>query len=154
MIEKVKIENLVKEYIGGTELFLVAVRISSTGRITILVDRKEGITIDECAKLSRFIDNNLDRNVEDYELQVSSPGMDMPFLVKEQYYKNEGKQIEVIDFSGIRLTGILKNVTEGGFELETVVKTKNHGKRKSIEKKDISFIYEEVKSAREIVLFK
>ena len=57
MIEKVKIENLVKEYIGGTELFLVAVRISSTGRITILVDRKEGITIDECAKLSRFIDN-------------------------------------------------------------------------------------------------
>ena len=154
MIEKVKIENLVKEYIGGTELFLVAVRISSTGRITILVDRKEGITIDECAKLSRFIDNNLDRNVEDYELQVSSPGMDMPFLVKEQYYKNEGKQIEVIDFSGIRLTGILKNVTEGGFELETVVKTKNHGKSKSIEKKDISFIYEEVKSAREIVLFK
>jgi ribosome maturation factor RimP len=154
MIEKVKIENLVKEYIGGTELFLVAVRISSTGRITILVDRKEGITIDECAKLSRFIDNNLDRNVEDYELQVSSPGMDMPFLVKEQYYKNEGKQIEVIDFSGIRLTGILKNVTEGGFELETVVKTKNHGKSKSIEKKDISFNYEEVKSAREIVLFK
>jgi ribosome maturation factor RimP len=154
MIEKVKIENLVKEYIGGTELFLVAVRISSTGRITILVDRKEGITIDECAKLSRFIENNLDRNVEDYELQVSSPGMDMPFLVKEQYYKNEGKQIEVIDFSGIRLTGILKNVTEGGFELETVVKTKNHGKSKSIEKKDISFNYEEVKSAREIVLFK
>ena len=80
--------------------------------------------------------------------------MDMPFLVKEQYYKNEGKQIEVIDFSGIRLTGILKNVTEGGFELETVVKTKNHGKSKSIEKKDISFNYEEVKSAREIVLFK
>jgi ribosome maturation factor RimP len=154
MIEKVKIENLVKEYIGGTELFLVAVRISSTGRITILVDRKEGITIDECARLSRFIENNLDRNVEDYELQVSSPGMDMPFLVKEQYYKNEGKQIEVIDFSGIRLTGILKNVTEGGFELETVVKTKNHGKSKSIEKKDISFNYEEVKSAREIVLFK
>jgi ribosome maturation factor RimP len=153
MIERTKIENLVKDYISDKDLFLVAVKISSTGRITILADKKNGITIDECARLSRYIENNLDRNIEDYELQVSSPGLDMPFLVREQYLKNEGKRIEVTDMTGMKLTGILKNVTEGGFELETEVGKNSPGKSKSTEKKDISFNYDEIKSAREIVIF-
>ena len=52
-----------------------------------------GITIDECASLHRHIENNLDREKEDFELQVSSPGLDMPFAVIDQYYKNEGEKL-------------------------------------------------------------
>jgi ribosome maturation factor RimP len=100
MIDKKKIEEIAKRFIEGTGLFIVAVRVSSTGRITVLADRKEGITIDECIELSRFIESNLDRDSEDFELQVSSPGIDMPFLVLEQYSKNEGKEIEVTDTEG------------------------------------------------------
>ena len=150
MTDKANIERLVEEHIQGSGIFNVAVRVSVNGKITVLVDRKERITIEDCAEISRFIEKHLDREVEDYELQVSSPGLDMPFLVVQQYYKNEGRQIEVVDTEGEKYRGILKNVTAGGFELETGIKTKG----KPAEIKDISFNYEQVKSAREIVTFK
>jgi len=154
MIDKINIERLVEEFINGTDLFLVAVKISSSGKITVLADKKEGITIDECVALSRFIEKNLDRDEVDYELQVSSPGLDMPFLVKQQYYKNEGRSIEVVDSSGRKYSGLLKNVTDGGFELETEVKREKEDREKSAEIKEVSFNYDQVKSAREIVTFK
>jgi len=150
MIDKVKVENLVKEFMTGTELFLVAVKISSAGKITVLADNKQGITIGECASIGKFIESRLDRDVEDYELQVSSPGIEMPFVVLEQYLKNEGKKVEVIDNDGEKYTGLLKNVTAGGFEIEAEVKVK--GKTK--ESKDISFNYDQVKSAKEFLSFK
>lgn len=154
MIDKIKIEKLVEEFINGKDLFLVAVKISSSGKITVLADKKEGITIDECVAISRLIEKNFDHDVEDYELQVSSPGLDMPFMVKQQYFKNEGKRIEVVAFDGKKFSGVLKNVNDGGFELETEVKTNKKGKGKSIEIKEVSFNYDQVKSAREIVTFK
>ncbi len=154
MTDKSKIEKLVSGYIEGNGLFLVAVRVSSSGKITVLVDRKEGITIEECAELSRYLEKNLDRDVEDFELQVSSPGLDMPFLVIEQYRKNEGKQIEVVGLDGKKYRGILKNVTNGGFELETPVTGSTNSKKMPLETNDISFNYEQVKSARETVTFK
>jgi ribosome maturation factor RimP len=147
MIEKSRIETLVSEFINGTGAFLVAVKVSSSNRITILVDTMQGIRIDECVALHRHIEKSLDRNVEDFELQVSSPGLDMPFGVIEQYYKNEGRRIEVIDTDGTKYDGILKDVTSGGFELETEVRVK--GKPKEI--KDISFNFDQVKSAKVIL---
>jgi len=152
MIDKIIIEKLVEEFMNGTDLFLVAVRKSSSGKITVLADKKDGITIDECVSISRFIEKNLNRDEEDYELQVSSPGLDMPFSVKQQYYKNEGRRIEVVDSTGKKYGGVLKNVTDGGFELETEVNAK--GKGKSVEIIEVSFNYDQVKSAREIVTFK
>jgi len=150
MIEKDKIQRLIEEFIHGTDLFLVAVKISSANRITVLADKKEGITIDECAAIHRHLEKNLDRDVEDFELQVSSPGLDLPFGVIEQYHKNEGKKIEVVDNDGSKFTGKLKNVTKGGFELEAEVKTK--GKMKEL--KDLSFNFDQVKSARVILTIK
>ena len=153
MIDKVRIENLVNEYISGTGIFLVAVKISAAGKITVLADKEQGITIDECAEISRMIEKNLDRNADDFELMVSSPGIAMPFLVIQQYYKNEGKRVEVTDNQGNKYFGILKNVTKGGFEL---LKDSN-GKKKSNEKQDdipaISFNFDQVKSARETMIF-
>ena len=150
MIEKNKIEEIIKEFINGTGLFLVSVKVSGTNRITVLADKNGGITIDECASIHRQIEKNFDRDVLDYELQVSSPGLDMPFSVIEQYRKNEGKKIEVIDNDGIRYTGMLKNVTRGGFELEAEVKIK--GKTK--EMKELSFNFEQIKTTRVILTIK
>jgi len=150
MIEISKIEKLVNEFIKGTDIFLVAVRVSSANRIMVFVDTMKGINIDECVALHRHIEKNLNRNTEDYELQISSPGIDMPFGIIEQYYKNEGKQVEVVNNEGSRFTGSLKNVTNGGFELETEVKIK--GKVK--EMKDISFNFDQIKSTKELLSIK
>ncbi|HZY25388.1 MAG TPA: ribosome assembly cofactor RimP [Bacteroidales bacterium] len=150
MIEKQKIQELIEEYIKGKELFLVSVKVSSANRIIVLADKKDGITIDECAAIHRHIENGLDRDVEDFELQVSSPGLDLPFSVIEQYLKNEGKKVEVVDNDGTKYTGKLKNITPGGFELETDIKIKG----KAPELKDISFNFEQVKSTRIILIIK
>jgi len=150
MIEKQKIEGLVKEFIRGSGLFLVSVKVSNANRIIVLADKNEGITIDECAAIHKHIENGLDRNKEDFELQVSSPGLDVPFGVIEQYFKNEGKKVEVVDIDGSKYAGRLKNVTTGGFEIETEIKIKG----KTIELKDISFNFEQIKSTRVILTIK
>ena len=150
MIEKQKIEGLVREFINGTNLFLVTVKVSNANRIIVLADKKEGITIDECAAIHKHVENGLDRETEDFELQVSSPGLDTPFAVIDQYFKNEGKKVEVTDIDGSKYTGRLKNITTGGFELETEIKTKG----RTIELKDISFNIEQIKSTRVILTIK
>jgi len=150
MVEKQRIQELVEEFVKGSSLFVVAVKVSSANRITVLADKRDGITIDECAAIHRHIENNLDREKEDFELQVSSPGLDLPFCVIEQYYKNEGKKVEVIDDEGTKYSGKLKNVTEGGFELEIELKIK--GKTKEL--KDISFNFDQVKTTRVILTIK
>ena len=141
MIEKQKIQGLVNEFVRGTGLFLVSVKVSNANRITVLADKNEGITIDECAAIHRHIENGFDRDKEDFELQVSSPGLDMPFVVMEQYYNNEGRKIEVTDNEGSKFIGNLKNVTAGGFELETKLKL-------------LSFNFEQIKSTRVILTIK
>lgn len=150
MIAKEKIRKLTEEVTDGTGLFIVDIKVSSANRITILIDTHKGITIDECISVSRHIEKNLDREKEDFELMVSSPGLEMPFLVLEQYVKNEGKKVTVVDDEGIKYEGILKNVTKGGFELEAEVKKK--GEKAAV--KEISFNYGQIKSAKTLIEFK
>jgi ribosome maturation factor RimP len=150
MVTKDHIRKLAESHIIGTGIFLVDVRLSSTGRITILIDRNEGVTIDDCASMSRFISNELGEAAGDFELNVSSPGLEMPFLVIEQYRKNEGRLVEAITNDGSQVKGTLMNVTRGGFDLR--VETKE--KKKEVTSVIRSFNYEDVKSVKVIISFK
>jgi ribosome maturation factor RimP len=150
MIEKSTIEEIVKEHTKGTGIFLVAVKVSSSGKITVLADKDDNITIDECVAIHRHIESRLDRDKEDYELQVSSPGLDMPFGVYEQYLKNQGKRVEVVTKEGQKLFGILRNVTQGGFDLDSEIKSK--GKKKETEV--VPFNFDEIKSTKVILTIK
>ncbi len=149
MITKDHIRKLAEAHISGTGIFLVDVRLSSTGRITVLIDRTEGVTIDDCAMLSRQISNDLGEEVGDYELNVSSPGLDMPLLVLQQFMKNEGRMVDVVTNEGERFTGTMMNVTTGGFDLKTEKKT-----GKEITETVRSFNFEDVKSVKVIISFK
>jgi ribosome maturation factor RimP len=150
MIEKNKIEKVVRDLIAGSDIFLVSVKVSGSNKIVVNIDKNSGITIDECAAIHRKIEQCFNRDEEDYELQVSSPGLDAPFSVIEQYIKNEGKKVEVLDNDGKKYTGLLKNVTSGGFELETEIKVK--GKPK--ETVELSFNFEQIKYVKIILTIK
>jgi ribosome maturation factor RimP len=153
MVEKSYISQLVREFVKETEYFIVDVRVSSTGKITVLIDKRSGgLMVEDCVKLSKFIEGNLDREKEDFELQVSSPGLEMPFLVHEQYVKNQGRKVEVLGIDGEKHAGMLKNVTQGGFEIEIEEKVK--GKAKEINKRDVSFNFDQIKSVKTIIEFK
>ena len=151
MVTKEHIRKLAQSHISGTTgIFLVDVRLSSTGRITVLIDRNEGVTIDDCAALSRFLSNEMGEEAGDFELSVSSPGLDMPLLVFEQYKKNEGREVEVTGADNNRTSGIMRNVTSGGFDLEVSIKQK--GQQPGI--KTLSFNYEDVKAVKVKISFK
>ena len=149
VITKDNIRQLVTEQISGTGIFLVDVRLSSTGRITVLIDRPEGLKIEDCVMLSKHISNTLGEELGDFELNVSSPGLDMPLLVTEQFIKNEGKLVDVVTNEGDRVKGVLMNVTKGGFDLKTETKVK-----KETVTAVRSFNFEDVKTVKVIITFK
>lgn len=150
MINKEIVKDVVKSFIVGTDIFLVDIKVSTTNRISVLLNKPSGITIEECAGLSRHIEEKLDREREDFELKVSSPGLNTPFRVREQYEMSIGKTVEVVDNEGKKIKGVLKNVEGEGFEIETE-KVKNK-KSKTLEQ--ISFNFDEVKTVKEIIKFK
>ena len=150
MIDKKNVRKLVHEFISDKDIFLVDIRVSTSNKITILVNKPTGITIKECVSLSRHIEGNLDREIEDFELQVSSPGLDFPFTVKEQYLMNVGKKVEVINNDGKKMTGILSKVSEKGFELE--IEKKEIGKKK--DKTMVPFNFDDTRSVKVVITFK
>ncbi len=149
MLTKEQVREVAEKHLSGTGIFMVDVRLSSTGRITVLIDRPEGVTIDDCAMLSRQISSELQDEIGNYELNVSSPGLDMPLLVPGQYTKNEGRMVSVTTLEGEQLKGVMRNVTRGGFDLEITKKEK----RESITTIR-SFNFEELKTVKVIISFK
>jgi len=118
MIEKEIIEAHLREILSTRDIFLVEVKVDNSSKIRVHIDKMEGISIDDCAGVSRELEGKLDRDQEDFALEVSSPGLDSPFRVKEQYDKNMGKMVSVQCKDGSKVLGILKEVGEEQVLLE------------------------------------
>ena len=154
MIDKTTIENLVKEKLDG-EMFIVEINVSKSNVIHVFVDGFKGITIDQCIGISRHVEHSLDRDDEDFELEVSSPGLTESFKVLEQYIKYTGRNIEVSTEEGEKFEGLLKASDEGGIVLETTKHEKPEGhKKKQLIIREHKFKYNEIKSAKAVISFK
>lgn len=112
MINEDSIRELVEQHIQGTDVFLVDVAVKAGNAIRIHVDTPEGISIEACVRISRFLNEEMDRDVEDYSLEVSSPGLGSPFKVKQQYEKNLGRSIDILFSDGTRTSGKLEAVSD------------------------------------------
>jgi ribosome maturation factor RimP len=117
MITEDTIIELVRQHIDCSDIFMVEAVVKPGNMIKVHVDRPEGITIQECVKISRFVNGQLDRELDDFSLEVSSPGLTSPFKVKQQYVKNIGRTIEVRLEDGERLEGKLERVDENSIIL-------------------------------------
>jgi len=140
MIDEKSVINLVEERIRETDIFLVEVTVKSGNAIRVHLDRPGGISIEQCAEISHFLNNKLDREVEDYSLEVSSPGVGVPFKVKQQYEKNTGHVIEVVLKDGTRREGKLESVTGEGITLKS-------------NREEAILDFSKIRSAREIITF-
>ena len=155
MIAKGEITKIVEEYLVDTDYFLVDVCVSADNRIVIEIDSFEGVDVDFCANLSKKIEENFDREQEDFELEVGSAGLTSPFKVSQQYEKNLGKEVEILTKSGEKLVGILLEVSDECFTLEVVVKEKLEGsKRKTLVKKNLDFDKSGIKYIKYLIRFK
>lgn len=155
MIQKGKIHQIVSEKLDGSDIYLVDVTVSADNHISVEIDAKEGISIDFCAELSRYIETQLDREIEDFELEVGTPGLGQPFKVLQQYQKFAGKEVEVLTVEGKKMSGILLAADEDGFSLEISYLTKPEGAKRKIEvTENIDFTYNQVKYTKYIIRFK
>jgi len=154
VIKSDQINDIVSDFIGQSELFIVEVSVSPGNKILVLIDSMKGVSIGECTKLSRTIEQNLNRDLEDYELEVSSPGLSNPFKVVRQYVKNIGQEVEVILKTGQKLTGKLISVENETFYVETQKKVRLEGKKRpEMVKEQLCLTLNEVKTTRIVINF-
>ena len=151
MISKERVEELALEKIVELDYFLVDIKVSSTNEITVLFDKDGGVGIKECLLISRHIEGNLDRDIEDYQLTVCSPGIDKEFVVKEQYLKNIGRDVKIKTEEGDIIKGELKFYSDKNVVVETSKKQK---KRKELLIEQITIPIDKIKETKLIIKFK
>ena len=139
MIDKDLLTGTVNDAIAGTDLFVVDIRISPDNVITVEVDSPTAVDIDECAAITRKIEEKFDRDTEAYDLEVGSAGITSDFKIRAQYTKNIGNDVEVLTRDGRKLHGVLTAVAPGepsdhsiGFTVEIPVKVKEPGAKKPV----------------------
>lgn len=155
MIDKAALTAVVEDAIKGSDMFIVDITVSSDNRIVVELDSETGMDIDACAAVTRKIEAEFDRDVDDYELEVGSAGLTSPFKVKAQYLKNLGNEIEVLTRDGQKKQGTLIAVDADDFTIEVPTKVKHEGaKRPVIEPVAHAIAFDNVKSAKYVIQFK
>lgn len=155
MISKQKIEELVSQWLQGKDYFLVDIAISSDNKIVVEIDHADGVWIDDCVELSRFIEERLDRDEEDFELEVGSAGLGQPFKVEQQYQNHIGKEVEVLQADGKKVKGLLKAVDGRKFTVSVKEKVKVEGKKRpELQDVDHQYDMDEVKYTKYLISFK
>ncbi len=155
MIEKSIVKELVEEWLKDKDYFLVSIEISKDNIIVVEIDHADGVWIEDCVELSRYIEEHLDRDKEDFELEVGSAGLGQPFKVLQQYLNYIGKEVEVLDADGKKTKGILKSVDGNEFTVTTRQKVKLEGKKRpELIDVDKNFQMDKVKYTKYIISFK
>lgn len=155
MIDKLQIQDIAEDFLLNSDIFLVDVAIRPGNIIIVEIDSQEGVSIEDCIALSKYIESKLDRDVEDFELEVGSAGVTSPFKITRQYEVNIGNEVEVLTKGGQKLTGILKNCDDTTFVVTITKMEKPEGaKRKIAVEEDLSFKYDEVKYTKYLIRFK
>ena len=155
MIDKSALIDVVNKALQDTDAFLVDVTISTDNRIVVEIDSSTSVAIDDCVRLNNIIEENFDRDNEDYELEVGSAGLTSPFRVKAQYDKNVGNPVEVFTADGKKIKGTLTAANDADFTVTVEKKVKPEGaKRPVIVNEEMTFNYNEVKYTKYLIEFK
>lgn len=149
-----EVDKLLASYLDENQnIFLVEKKISSANQIEILVDSFDNISIKDCIQLSRYIEFGLDRDENDFSLQVASAGLSEPFKVFMQYQKYVGSQVDVKLKGGQKILGKLIDVDSlKGIKLETK-RTEKVGKKKKEVLEEIHFTYDQIDKTKLVISF-
>ena len=155
MINKDVVKAFVEEWLQGNDYFLVDIIFGVDDRIVIEIDHADGVWIEDCAELSRFLQEKMGEELGDYELEVGSAGIGQPFKVEQQYRNHVGDEVEVVAADGKKFTGILKSVDGRQFEVTVKEKQTPEGKKRPVlVEVDKQFSMDEVKSTKYVLAFK
>ncbi|MCG8579382.1 MAG: ribosome assembly cofactor RimP [Bacteroidales bacterium] len=154
MIKESLIQGIIDEKLQEDDMFLVELIVKPGNKILVMVDSDNGVPISYCIELSKFIEAGLNRDEEDFELEVASAGIGQPFKVKRQYQKNIGRDVEVLTLDGKKFSGKLTEVADDTFSVEIEEKVKVEGKkRKELQVRTVNCKFDEVKQVKDIISF-
>lgn len=149
MITKEQIINLAEQHFNGTDRFVTKVNVSVGNKIEVLIDGDTPVTIDDCVGLSRFIEKNLNRDEEDFSLDVSSHGAASPLLFKRQYNKHIGRNFTVTLIDDTLTEGELESVNDNELTLKFVSReNKPIGKGKINIEKRVQIPFNKIKESK------
>ena len=155
MIERNAVKTVVEEWLSGNDYFLVDVTFTPDDRIVVEIDHADGVWIEDCAELSRFMQERLGDELGDYELEVGSAGIGQPFKVEQQYLNHIGKDVEVLDAEGKKVQGVLKQVDGRNFVVSVKEKQKLEGKKRpQLVDVDKTFNMDNIKYTKYLLSFK
>ena len=154
MIEKRRIQQLVDDFLAKEKgFFLVSLKVGGGNQIEVRIDSFEGIKMGDCVRLSRHIEGSLDREEEDFSLQVASAGLGEPFKVFQQYEKNIGRKVDVKLKRGEKILGkMLSAIADEGIVLETKNREKI-GKKKQVVVKEYKLAFEQIDQTKIVISF-
>lgn len=136
-------------------MFIVELSVKPGNKIEILVDRDSGLALEDCLSVSRHVEGNLDRELEDYSLDVSSPGVGKPLKLKRQYVKNVGRTVNVKRTDGTIVEGILVSSDEEKIVVHTRTKEEVEGKKgKKWVERDEEIAFDTITETKIVISFK
>ena len=156
MVQIEKIKEIVERQIAGSDKFIVDINVSSDNKITVIIDSDVGgIAINDCVDISRAIEDVLNREEEDFELQVESAGLDRPLKMFRQFQKNINNNIDIVFTNGKKLTAKLVAATATNIDVEYSEKTLlENKKRKQFITQTEQIMLADIKSAKIAISFK
>ena len=155
MIERNAVKTVVEEWLSGNDYFLVDVTFTPDDRIVVEIDHADGVWIEDCAELSRFMQERLGDELGDYELEVGSAGIGQPFKVEQQYLNHIGKNVEVLEAEGKKVQGVLKQVDGRNFVVTVKEKQKLEGKKRpQLVEVDKTYNMDNIKYTKYLLSFK
>ncbi len=155
MITQDTVTQLIENKIAGTDMFIVEVNVRPGNVISVTLDSESGITIEACTEVHRHILHEMDREVEDYSLEVSSPDLSKPLQVFRQYQKNIGRDLGVKLKDKTKIEGELMTADESGITLKTEQKEEVPGKKgKKLVEREIVIAFADMAEAKVLIRFK
>ena len=146
---------MTEEWLKDNDYFLVDINFGADDRIVIEIDHADGVWIEDCAALSRFLQEQLGDELGDYELEVGSAGLGQPFKVAQQFINHIGDTVEVLELDGKKVQGVLKSVEGTNFTVTVQEKQKQEGKKRPVlVEVDKTYAMDGVKYAKYLLAFK
>ena len=153
MITKDQITELANEALENSDRFVVDITVSKSNVINVYIDADSSVTIDHCVELSRFIEGRLDREVEDYELSVSSAGIDYPLLKHRQLNKYVEKELEILSNEGVKKVYKLVSFNEEKIEVQEATMKMLGKLRKTSYGSSIELSFSDIKEIKPYINF-
>jgi ribosome maturation factor RimP len=151
MITEARITELVEECIADSDQFIVSVRVLPGNGIRVSVDRLSGMTVQDCVRISRHIEGSFDREVQDFSLEVGSPGLTEPLVHPLQYRKNVGRELKVDTLDGLTVKGEVISATD----TQVTILPKPKKKLKKNEEPPVQVVlpFSQIKQAKTVISF-